>query len=76
MVLGEVSIGTNDVIGLAEFYRKILKITLENNSDENKNEIHQVIINKGTGLTIHYTGEIESNNESICLAFTVDDVDE
>jgi predicted enzyme related to lactoylglutathione lyase len=76
MLLGEVSIGTNDVIKLAEFYKKILKIDLDKESDENKNEIHQVIITEGTGLTILKNEKINNNHGNIALAFTVDDVDE
>jgi predicted enzyme related to lactoylglutathione lyase len=76
VVLGEVSLGTNDVIKLAKFYRKILKIPVENESETN-NEIHQVILREGTGLTVYNNGKIKNNmNENICLAFTVDDVEE
>ncbi|GHU37733.1 glyoxalase [Spirochaetia bacterium] len=76
MVLGEVCLETNDVIKLAEFYRNILKIDTENDS-ESKDEIHQVIITKGVGLTVYNNGEIKNNNnENISLAFTVNDVDE
>jgi predicted enzyme related to lactoylglutathione lyase len=77
MVIGEVSIGTNDVIKLADFYRNVLKITLEKGSDENKNDIHQFIITGGTALTIRKEETIKNNkNENICLVFTVENVDE
>jgi predicted enzyme related to lactoylglutathione lyase len=77
MVLGEVSLQTNDVIKLAEFYRKLLKIKIEENSEEYKNEVHQFILTEGTGLTVYNNGKHKNNNnENICLAFTVDDVDE
>jgi predicted enzyme related to lactoylglutathione lyase len=76
MILGEVSVGTNDVIKLADFYRKILGINLENNSAENKNEIHQFIITEGTSLTIIHKNGKTNNNGNISLAFTVDNVDE
>ena len=75
MLLGEVSIGTNDVIRIADFYRKVLKISLEYNSEENRNEKHQFNITEGTTLTIHYNDKINSGN-NICLAFTVDNVDD
>jgi predicted enzyme related to lactoylglutathione lyase len=76
MILGEVGLLTNDVVKLAEFYRNILKISI--NDDQDKNiDIHQVIISEGTGLTIYNNGEPKNNNnKNICLAFTVNDVDE
>jgi len=74
--LGEVSLETNDVIKLAEFYRTILGINSENNTDH-KNEIHQNIITEGVGLSVYNNGQNKNNkNENISLAFTVDDVDE
>ena len=76
MILGELSLGTNDVIKLAEFYRNILKISVKNDP-EIYNEIHQVILSEGTGLTVYNNGKIKNNNnENISLAFTVEDVDE
>jgi predicted enzyme related to lactoylglutathione lyase len=75
MILSEVPLETNDVIKMAEFYRKILRISSEDN-EENKNEIHQVIISEGTGLTVYNNGKKKNNaNENISLAFTVVDVD-
>ncbi|OPJ56161.1 VOC family protein [Clostridium oryzae] len=72
MKLGEVCLETNDVIKIADFYRKILKI-----SSECKDEIHQTIITEGTTLTVYNNGSIKNNqNQNISLAFTVDDVDE
>lgn len=77
MVLGEVSLETNDVIGLAKFYRKILNILMEENYGESANAIHQFIITRGTALTVYNNGKIKNNlNENISLAFTVEDVDE
>lgn len=71
MRIGEVSISTHDVIKLANFYKKLFNI--DNDSDDN---IHQVILNDGTGLTIYNDGkERKNNSQNICLAFTVDDVD-
>ena len=76
MFLGEVCIETNDVIKLAEFYRKILKIHSDNDTDD-KDEIHQSIISEGVGLTVYNDGHKKNNqNENISLAFTVDDVEE
>ena len=76
MTLGEVSLDTNDVIKLAEFYRTILNITPKNDPEVN-NEVHQTILAEGTGLTVYNNGEIKNNNNNnISLAFTVDDVDE
>ncbi|MDP4268268.1 MAG: VOC family protein [Bacteroidota bacterium] len=72
MRIGEVCIETNDVIKIADFYRKILKIFEECN-DKN----HQVIIKEGTALTVYNNGKVKNNeNENISIAFTVDDVDE
>lgn len=72
MNLGEVCLETNDVIKIADFYRKILNI----NSDC-KDEIHQFIIKEGTTLTVYNNGEVKNNqNQNISLAFTVDDIDE
>lgn len=71
MILGEVCLETNDVIRMADFYRKILDISLDC-----KDEIHQFIITEGTTLTIHNNGVVKNNlNQNISLAFTVDDVD-
>lgn len=71
MIIGEVCLETNDVIRLADFYRKIFRI------DESSNdEIHQFIISKETTLTIYNDGTLKNNqNQNISLAFTIDDVD-
>ncbi len=72
MKLGEVCIETNDVIKVADFYRKILNI-----SSDCRDEIHQFIITEGTTLTVYNNGMPKNNqNQNISLAFTVDDVDE
>ncbi|MDR2942912.1 MAG: VOC family protein [Treponema sp.] len=77
MVLGEVSLQTNDVVKLSEFYRKLLKIEIKENSDKYRNEVHQFILTEGVGLTVYNNGKYKNNNnENICLAFTVDNVDE
>lgn len=72
MKIGEVSLLTGDVIRLANFYKKLFGIENKDNDD-----VHQVIITDGTGLTIYNDGvERKNNYQNICLAFTVDSVDE
>lgn len=72
MQIGEVGLLTNDVVRLANFYRELFHIT-----GESDNPVHQVIIEEGTGLTIYNDGSPKNNNnQNICLAFTVDNVDE
>lgn len=71
MKIGEVSLLTNDVQRLAAFYRQLLET--ENNSED---EVHQVLIAEETSLTIYNDGSVKNNqNQNICLAFTVDDVE-
>ena len=71
MRIGEVSLLTNDVVRLANFYKNLLGI--ENNSDDT---IHQTLIAEETQFTIYNDGSIkENNNRNICLAFTVEDID-
>lgn len=70
MKLGEVSFLTNDVVRLADFYKKLLGI--DNGSNDN---IHQTLIAEETMLTIYNDGTVKNNmNRNICIAFTVDDV--
>ena len=72
MKLGEVCLETNNVIKMADFYRKILYI-----SSDYRDEVHQFIITEGTTLSIYNDGEVKNNlNQNISIAFTVDDVDE
>ena len=72
MLLAEVSLLTNDVILLANFYKELLHI--DNGSNDS---IHQFLISEGTTLSIYNDGlPKNNNNQNICLAFTVDDVDE
>ena len=53
------------------FYKQLLGV--ENGSD---NETHQFIISEGTALTVYNDGTVKNNqNQNICLAFTVDDID-
>ena len=71
MTIGEVCLLTNDVPKLAAFYKQLLGV--ENNSND---ETHQFIIAEETMLTIYNDGTVKNNqNQNICLAFTVDDMD-
>ena len=71
MKIGEVGLLTNDVLRLAAFYKQLLEI--ENDSED---EIHQFLITEETTLTIYNDGSIKNNqNQNICLAFTVDDIE-
>ncbi|RAV05154.1 glyoxalase/bleomycin resistance/extradiol dioxygenase family protein [Paenibacillus sp. YN15] len=70
-MIGEVSLLTNDVIALANFYKTILQI--DNGSND---PVHQFIITEGTALTIYNDGiHRAKHNSNIALAFTVDNVD-
>lgn len=69
---GEIGLLTNDVIRLATFYKTLLGV--DNGSNDN---IHQTIIAEETMLTVYNDSTMKNNsNQNICLAFTVDDVDE
>jgi predicted enzyme related to lactoylglutathione lyase len=71
MKLGEVGLLTNDVVKLADFYKVLLGV--DNDSNDN---VHQTIISEETMLTVYNDGTKKNNlNQSICIAFTVDDVD-
>ena len=71
MTIGEVCLLTNDVTGLAGFYRQLPGV--ENGSDD---ETHQFILSDGTALTVYTDGTVKNNpSRNICLAFTVDDID-
>ena len=71
MQIGEIGIFTSDVIGLSNFYKSLLGIDNDCND-----ETIQFLITEGTGLTIYNDGiERKENNQNICLAFTVNDVD-
>ena len=70
MKIGEVCLLTNDVPRLASFYRRLLGVE-ENSSDE----IHQFVHAGETALTVYNDGTEKNNqNQNICLAFTVDDI--
>ena len=71
MKIGEVCLLTNDVKRLAAFYKQLLET--ENGSDD---EIHQFILTEETALTVSNDGTVKNNqNQNICLAFTVDDME-
>ncbi len=71
MRLGEVSLLTNDVVKLANFYKALLET--DNNSSD---EVHQTIIAEETMLTIYNDGSIKNNNnQNMCLAFTINDIE-
>ena len=71
MIIGEVCLITNDVPRLASFYRQLLGVE-ENSSDET----HQFVLSEETALTVYNDGTDKNNqNQNICLAFTVDDID-
>ena len=71
MKIGEVCLLTNDVPGLASFYRQLLDVE-ESSSDET----HQFVLAEETALTVYNDGTHKNNqNQNICLAFTVDDID-
>ena len=53
MNIGEVCLETNDVIGLASFYRMLLNIT---DRSEEENPVHQFILTEGTTLTVYNDG--------------------
>ena len=72
MKIGEVCLLTNDVPRLAAFYKQLLGV--DNDSND---ETHQFILSEETALTIYNDGTAKNNrNENICLAFTVDDMEQ
>ena len=71
MRIGEVCLLTNDVIRLADFYKKLLDL-----DNESSDEVHQTLIGEETMLTIYDDGSKKNNqNQNICLAFTVEDME-
>ncbi len=71
MKLGEVSLLTNQVIRMSEFYKALLEVI--NDSDDS---VHQTILREETMLTIYDDGSVKNNNnQNICIAFTVDDIE-
>lgn len=70
--IGEVCLYTHDVLRLADFYRRVLKL-----EGESADDVHQTLISSGTWLTIYNDGAPRREGaQRICLAFTVADVDE
>ena len=71
MRLGEISLLTNNVVKLADFYKALLET--DNGSND---EVHQTIIAEETMLTIYNDGSIKNNdNQNMCIAFTVDNME-
>lgn len=71
MILAEVCLLTNDVLRLAEFYKKVL-----NTTSDSDNEVHQEVSVDGATLTIYNDGTEKNNsNQNMCIAFTVENVD-
>lgn len=71
MKIGEVCLLTNNVRRLANFYKELFEI--DNGSED---ETHQFLITKETTLTVYNDGSMKNNqNQNICLAFTVDDIE-
>ncbi len=71
MRLGEVSLLTNQVIRMSDFYKVLLEV--ENSSND---AIHQTIIGQETMLTIYDDGSVKNNkNQNMCIAFTVEDIE-
>ena len=56
-------------------WRIFYKILLETDNNSN-DETHQFIISEGTTLTIYNDGSKKNDqNQNICLAFTVEDIE-
>jgi len=71
MKVGEVCLLTGDVIGLANFYKRLFNI--DNGSNDN---VHQFLISEETTLTVYNDGVSRKDNpHNTCIAFTVNDVD-
>lgn len=71
MRIGEVCLLTNDVLQLADFYKKLLDV--DNGSSD---AVHQFILGEGTTLTVYNDGSRKNNaNQNISLTFTVEDMD-
>lgn len=72
MILAEVGLCTNDVKRLSNFYKSIL-----NTKSDCDDDVHQTLLVNGIPLSIYNDGTIKNNaNENICIAFTVENVDE
>jgi predicted enzyme related to lactoylglutathione lyase len=72
MRIGEVGLLTGDVPRLAEFYRRLLGLADAGGEDS----VHRTLIAGETSLTVYNDASPKNNqNQNICLAFTVPDVD-
>ena len=70
MKIGEVSLLTNDVKRMADFYKFLLGV--DNGSDD---PVHQFILSEETSLSIYNDGTDKKNGkQTMCLAFTVTDI--
>ena len=70
MRIGEVCLLTEDVVRLADFYKRLLGI--DNHSSD---PVHQTIISEETMLTVMHAEENAlCTGQNVCLAFTVDDL--
>lgn len=70
MKIGEVSLLTNDVRRMADFYRFLLGV--DNGSDD---PVHQFILSEETSLTIYNDGtDKKRGDQTMCLVFTVTDI--
>lgn len=68
--LGEISLLTNDVPRLADFYKKLLGV--DNHSGD---PVHQFLLEDGVALTVYNDGSVKNNhNENMSIAFTVEDI--
>ena len=56
MCIGEVSLLTNDVKRLADFYKQLLGV--DNKSED---DVHQTILSEETMLTVYNDGTAENN---------------
>lgn len=71
MKIGEVCLLTGDVVRLSDFYRMLLRV-----DGAGDDPVHQVILEGETALTVYNDGSNwESAGQTMCLAFTVADVD-
>ena len=58
--------------GCLEMSKEIIQDKIQDSDDD----IHQYIISEGTTLTVYNDGTVKNNqNQNICLAFTVDDIE-
>ena len=71
MKIGEVCLLTNNVPKIASFYRQLLGV-----EESSNDETHQFVLAEETALTVYNDGTHKNNqNQNICLAFTVEDMD-